>query len=104
MIGDAHIILLDNRWDFDYETRDRLGDLQWEMLDKALGREAMVTFIMAGIQIVNDHILPLERFEWKNKKRLQDLLYKHRLSNVIFLSGDVHFSQISVPPCGLFTP
>jgi len=36
--------------------------------------------------------------------RLFDLLYKHELSNVIMLSGDIHYGQISVPPCGLFTP
>jgi hypothetical protein len=74
------------------------------MLDKALEQEAMVTFIMAGVQIVNDHVMPLEKFEWKNKKKLFDLLYKHRLSNVILLSGDVHFAAVALPPCGLFTP
>ena len=53
---------------------------------------------------MNDHILPVERFEWPNKSRLFELLYKHELSNVILLSGDVHFATVSLPPCGMFTP
>lgn len=34
----THIILLDNRFEFDAVTRDHLGEGQWEWLDEALAR------------------------------------------------------------------
>ena len=74
------------------------------MLDKSLEQDANLTIIMAGIQILSDYFTPKERFEWPNKKRLFDVLYKHKLSNVILLSGDRHFASVSLPPCGMYTP
>ena len=43
------MILLDNRYEFDSVTKDRLGAAQWAWLDKALETEADVTLIGAGI-------------------------------------------------------
>jgi alkaline phosphatase D len=88
----VHLILLDNRFWFDYP--DRLGQDQWSWLENALAREeATITVIGAGIQI-----LPYsftfglqETFEWHNKSRIYRLLRKHRIQ-AVFISGDVHFA------------
>ena len=40
-----------------------------------------------------------ERFGWKSKKQIFDLLYFHKKSNVIFVSGDVHYGQVYLSPC-----
>jgi hypothetical protein len=49
----VHLILLDNRFDFDSKTNDRLGESQWLWLDNALKRSvernADLTVIGAGI-------------------------------------------------------
>ena len=47
----THIILLDNRFDFDSNTHDRLGDEQWKWLDNAFSThyDADVTLILAGV-------------------------------------------------------
>ena len=51
-----HLILLDNRYDYDKETNDRLGDLQWQWLDDILleGKQKNVTqtIIGAGVQMI----------------------------------------------------
>ena len=52
----THIILSDNRFEFNRETGDHLGEGQWMWLDEALGKQpdADLTIIQAGIQILAD--------------------------------------------------
>lgn len=50
----THVILLDNRFDFDKETGDRLGEDQWKWLENAFAwnrdrGDVHVTVIGAGI-------------------------------------------------------
>ena len=49
----VHVILLDNRYDYDKATNDRLGEDQWLWLDSALQRgnteKVDLTIIGAGI-------------------------------------------------------
>ena len=56
---------------------------------------------MAGVHILQDHGLKGvgERFGWGSKKQIFDLLHKHKKSNVLFVSGDVHYGQIYLSPC-----
>jgi hypothetical protein len=60
----THIILLDNRFDFDKNTHDRLGDEQWQWLDDAFSThyDADVTLILAGVQIHRDNAVGEEAF------------------------------------------
>ena len=90
-----HIILLDNRFDFDKTTGDRLGDAQSEWLDKSIEehKDADVTIIAAGVQILPQRFLFDEKFRWESKYKLLQVLNKHRMSGVVFLSGDVHFAN-----------
>lgn len=73
-----------------------LGGTQWEWLEVQLKKAADVRIIASGIQVVA-HEKGAE--SWGNfpheRKRLFDLIEKTRATGVIFISGDVHFSEIS---------
>jgi hypothetical protein len=47
--------------------------------------------IGAGIQIVPSKQGPIETFGWKNKAMIYELLKERKVSNVVFISGDVHY-------------
>jgi alkaline phosphatase D len=98
------MILLDNRYEYDKATNDRLGEDQWLWLDSALQRGNLekvdLTIIGAGIQIIPERAnIPIEVMKWKNKKVLFDLLKKNQKDSVILLSGDVHFGQMYENKC-----
>lgn len=63
-------------------------------LDKAFAehKDADVTFIVSGVQVIPERMSNTEVFEWPSKKKLFDLITKHQKSGVILLSGDVHFA------------
>ncbi|MFC6996661.1 alkaline phosphatase D family protein [Rufibacter roseus] len=79
------------------ETGDILGEQQWRWLEHELrNSKAQLHFIGSGIQIIaNDH--GLER--WGNfpkaRQRLFNLIAETKASNVILLSGDRHFAELS---------
>ncbi|MCZ6633035.1 MAG: alkaline phosphatase D family protein, partial [bacterium] len=107
------IILLDVRyfrstWTEDQITQKRyravydpnltmLGETQWAWLARQLQQPARIRLICSGIQIINDEHgyecwgnMPLER------DRLFKLIQKTQASGVVFLTGDRHFSELSV--------
>ncbi|MEX0728373.1 MAG: alkaline phosphatase D family protein, partial [Planctomycetaceae bacterium] len=73
-----------------------LGDVQWKWLEEQLKEPADVRIIGSSIQVIADEKgmeswgnFPLER------KRLYDLIAKTKANGVVFLSGDVHFTETS---------
>jgi alkaline phosphatase D len=74
-----------------------LGDAQWAWLEEKLGRPAEVRLLVSGYPIVPTE---LGRDAWGNfpleRQRLFDLIGEAGAIGVIFLSGDVHFSEISL--------
>ena len=46
----VHVVLLDNRYDYDMKLNDKLGDKQWKWLDKVLkeGKTRAVTMTVIG--------------------------------------------------------
>lgn len=77
-------------------TATILGKEQWEWLEDQLNNEADVRIIASSIQVV-----PYEKGmeSWGNfpheRKRLFDLINKTKANGAMFISGDVHFSEIS---------
>jgi alkaline phosphatase D len=73
-----------------------LGAVQWAWLEEQLGRPAEVRLLVSGYPIVPTE---LGRDAWGNfpleRQRLFDLIAETGASGVMFLSGDVHFSEIS---------
>ena len=47
----THIILIDNRFDFDKKIQDRLGNQQWEWLEDSLKEhfDSDLTLIVTGV-------------------------------------------------------
>lgn len=73
-----------------------LGDAQWEWLRTQLEKPADVRLIVSSIQVLSpDHgweiwtQLPLER------NRLFNLIEETEAEGVVFLSGDVHWAELS---------
>ena len=93
------IILLDGRYFREKPGRasDMLGADQWQWLEQQLiNSDADVHLIGSGIQVLSsDH--PFEKWADfpQSRRRLFDLLAKTQPRNVIFLSGDRHFGEIS---------
>ena len=87
---------MDVRYAYDKALDDRLGSLQWNWIDSALEegsrRKADLTMIGFGVQMLVDRIGLTESFRSKDRLRLLELLKKHRVSNVVLLSGDVHMA------------
>ena len=102
------MILLDNRYSFDKKgSGDRLGQEQWDWLDRVIQRSKArkdVKFIMigAGVQMLPDR-QAIESFKWINKQKLFAILKKHQVSNVVLISGDVHYSQLYKDSCPSLT-
>jgi alkaline phosphatase D len=73
-----------------------LGATQWAWLEEQLREPAEVRLLVSGYPIVPTE---LGRDAWGNfpleRQRLFDLIGETGASGVIFLSGDVHFSEIS---------
>ena len=74
-----------------------LGTEQWQWLERQIALPSKLKIICSSIQVVaEDH-----RWEkWSNfpleKMKLYDLLDKYEVENCIFISGDMHFGEISI--------
>lgn len=101
-VADADLFLLDDRW-YRYPNRypnvpDKalLGPQQLEWLKQALlSSNATFKVVAMGTQFWNR----VSRFEtWQNypdeQQKLRDWLREQRISGVVFLSGDRHFSEL----------
>ncbi len=103
--ADADFFLLDNRT---YRSPDRrkgknkteLGEeqLQW-LFDNLASSYATFKFVIIGGQFLSTS----EKYEsYSNygfdgeRKRIIEYIYKQNIHNVIFVTGDVHFSEISL--------
>lgn len=73
-----------------------LGNRQWQWLEEQLREPAEVRLVLSSTQIVADE---KGMDEWGNypheRLRLFDLIAETGASGVIFLSGNVHFGEIS---------
>lgn len=118
----VQIILLDLRWNHSpykaagagaalsgYDTimnpnATILGATQWSWLEEELRKPAKVRIIMSSLQFnslygggENWAVLPLE------KQKMIDLIKSTQAEGVFFLSGDVHFSELTkTQPAGLY--
>jgi alkaline phosphatase D len=73
-----------------------LGEAQWVWLEKQLREPAEVRLLVSSYPVVPTE---LGRDAWANfplqRQRLFDLIAETRANGAFFLSGDVHFSEIS---------
>lgn len=101
--GDALFFLMDNRWHRSANDRatgkiSYLGDEQLDWLINAL-KSSVATFkvICVGGQVLNS-VETKENYAKfaEERARLIELITKEKISGVVFLSGDRHFSELSI--------
>lgn len=81
-----------------YQTSDStmLGEAQWQWLEKVLSEPADLRIIGSSTQFGITH----NGYEaWANfpheQKRMLDLISRKKAGGIIFISGDVHYAEIS---------
>ena len=78
-------------------TVTMLGDAQWQWLEKELKQPAKIRLIATSIQFAVPHH---GHETWANmtleKQRMIDLIKKTKAEGVIFLSGDIHSSELCI--------
>lgn len=103
--GDADFFLLDNRWyrhpnNLIAPNKSILGEkqLQW-LLDNLVTSTATFKIVVLGGQFLNT----AKMFETyanngfdSERAKIIDFIHKHNIKNVVFLTGDVHFTEMSV--------
>lgn len=104
-IGDPSlikVILLDVRYFRDnYKVgKDILGDDQWAWFENELKTNtAHYLLIGSGTQYYADDRITPEVWYKESLERFFGLIRKYKLSRVLLISGDVHFSEILTYPC-----
>ncbi|CAK70556.1 unnamed protein product (macronuclear) [Paramecium tetraurelia] len=92
------IVMTDIRYNSDKQTGDSLGENQWKWLEEQFKKKSELIIMTSGIQVMPDDRDGSETwFKW-SKKRLYTLIKKYN-KPIIFLSGDVHYSEIMKYPC-----
>lgn len=103
------MILLDVRynldpWDYAGEDASRgiLGEEQWAWLRERLAEPATVRIIGSGIQVVQDYDISEAWEGWGDspleRERLFRLIRELGIPGVIFVSGDMHFAELTRHP------
>lgn len=103
--SDADFYLLDNRTyrtpnNLEEPNKTQLGEeqLQW-LFDNLVSTYSTFKFIVIGGQFLSNsgvyESYTNYGFEYERQKIIE-FIYKYNIQNVIFLTGDVHFSEISV--------
>lgn len=105
----VQVILLDNRYNldpWDYAGQDPgrtvLGDVQWAWLQERLAEPATIRLIGSGVQVIQDYDIDEEWEGWGDspleRERLFKLIRDMRIPGVVFVSGDMHFSELTRHP------
>ncbi len=103
--GDADFFLLDNRWyrdpdEINKEGKTMLGEKQlgW-LLESLVTSKATFKIVAMGGQFLSDVTIAetysAYGFE-KERGKIINFIYQYNIRNVIFVTGDVHFSELSV--------
>jgi alkaline phosphatase D len=111
LFGEVQVILLDLRWFRSPLATDEaghyipnpdpaavmLGEAQWTWLERKLRKPAKFRIVASSTQFVS----PVHHWEkWANfpreKARLLKLIDDLKLKNLVIISGDMHFAEISM--------
>ncbi|CAI9115336.1 OLC1v1016217C1 [Oldenlandia corymbosa var. corymbosa] len=109
------VILLDTRYHRDtlFSDGNVLGDLQWKWLEEELrGPATAITIVGSSIQVISNLSAmtgPLFYMEsWgrfpRERTRLFKLISDSKREGVFFISGDVHFGEITRHDCAAEYP
>lgn len=98
--GHADFFMTDDRYFRDPPGKadaKMLGDLQMSWLkNRLLNSTAAFKFICVGSQVLNTSNFDEDFLDYpEERQELLDFLRQHRISGVIFLTGDKHYAEIS---------
>lgn len=103
--SDADFFLLDNRWNREPDEINRqyktmLGEKQLEwLLENLVTSNATFKIVAMGGQFLSDaataELYSANGFQ-RERELIINFIYQYKIKNVIFLTGDIHFSEISV--------
>ena len=103
--ADADFFLLDNRWyrdpdEINKEGKTMLGEKQLEwLLDNLATSKATFKIVAMGGQFLSD-VTVAETYSAfgfeREREQIINFIYEYNIKNVIFITGDVHFSELSV--------
>jgi len=106
--SDCAFFLLDGRTYRDHPALDAkdhpgkslFGPEQMDWLKQSLITQSKATFkfIVMGGQFLHDHNFESFKEYPEERKELLDFIAKHRISGVIFISGDRHFTELTKMP------
>ncbi len=116
MWGDAAFILMDNRWSRDDDhleatalkrMKTQYGEHQRDWLKQSLlaaqlNPQCTFKFIVTGGQVLTDFGGVSETFAYYPEERadLLKFIVQHHITGVIFLSGDIHFTELAKEKIG----
>ncbi len=103
--GDADFFLLDNRWYRDPDKIEKSGktvlgqqQLEW-LLNNLVTSTATFKIVAMGGQFLSTaaeyEIYSANGYD-KERQLIIDFIHRHAIKNVVFITGDVHFSEMSV--------
>lgn len=102
--GDADFFLLDNRWYRDpnnirKDNKTLLGKVQLEwLLDNLSSSTATFKMVALGNQFLSDaavfELYSNNGFD-AERQIIIDFIHEHNIKNVVFVTGDVHFTELS---------
>lgn len=105
----VQVILLDNRYNLDpwdyagtNSSAQVLGEVQWAWLEAQLQVPATIRIIGSGVQVVQDYDIDNEWEGWGDsplqRERLFRTIREAGVGGVVFVSGDMHFAELSRHP------
>ena len=105
----VQVILLDNRYNldpWDYAGKNPrnevLGEQQWAWLRDRLREPATVRIIGSGVQVIQDYDIDGEWEGWGDSPHERDRLFRLirdlHVPGVVFVSGDMHFAELTRHP------
>ncbi len=103
--GDADFFLLDNRWyrdpdEIDNENKTMLGQKQLDwLLENLVTSKATYKIVAMGGQFLSTADVKAEIYSANGfnteRQKIIDFIYKYNIKNVVFITGDVHYSEMS---------
>ena len=73
-----------------------LGNLQWEWLEQQFQKDAEIRIVASSNQFSHEYN---GHESWTNvpheRKKMLELIKKHKVEGLLFISGDVHYGEIS---------
>ena len=80
---------------YKYSKGSMLSERQWQWLEDELQQPEKIKIIASSLQLIADFTGWESWANFDDRKRLFDLIKKHRVNGIFIISGDTHWGEIS---------